>query len=327
MTRTINLSTEYEAARRLIADWARSSGYDSNERRLQFGVSVKIGTPAGVRSVALYHSAKRAGSRLVIEEPAIERAGDLIEAMGASIGETKSASAAPTPRSSNGVPAAHIGADESGKGDYFGPLVACAAFVGENAAPRLRALGVRDSKELSDPEMRNIAPQIREICEHVALVAIEPERYNEMHNPKEMNANSMLRWAHGEAISGDSAQRESTGPSARGLTVVIDQFTKTENLMLAEQRERGWDVRLVQMHRAESDVAVAAASILARVEFIERLDQLSQSAGVRLPKGAGPIVDSAARELVRQQSPDALNRYAKRHFKNTTRVLQTTLAG
>ncbi len=327
MTRTFNLSTEYETARRKLADWARSSGYDSTERRLQYGVSVKIGTPAGERSVALYHSTKRAGSRLVLEQPEIEQAGDLVEAMGASLSETKSAAMAPTSQSSSGVPAAHIGADESGKGDYFGPLVACAAFVGEDAEPRLRALGVRDSKELSDPEMHNIATRIREICEHVALVAIGPERYNEMHHPKRMNANSMLRWAHGEAISDVIAQRESTGTSTQGLTVLIDQFTKTESLMLAEQRQRGWELRLVQMHRAESDVAVAAASILARVEFIERLDRLSRTAGVRLPKGAGPIVDTAARELVRQQGPDALNRYAKRHFKNTTRVLQSTLAG
>ena len=65
----------------------------------------------------------------------------------------------------------------------------------------------------------------------------------------------------------------------------------------------------------------------ARVEFIQRLDRLSQSAGVRLPKGAGRIVDTAARELVRQQGSDALKRYAKCHFKNTTRVLQTTLVG
>jgi ribonuclease HIII len=325
--RTINLSTEYETARRKLADWATSSGYDAKERRLQYGVSVKIRTPSGERSVALYHSAKRAGSRLVIAEPEIERADDLIEAMGALISETESASAAPISRSSSAVPAVHIGADESGKGDYFGPLVACAAFVGEGAEPRLRALGVRDSKELSDSEMQNIAPRIREICGHVALVAIGPERYNEMHHPKQMNVNSMLRWAHGEAISNVIAERESTGSSARGLTVVIDQFAKTESLMLAEQRQRGWNVRLVQMHRAESDLAVAAASILARVEFIHRLDRLSQSAGVRLPKGSGRIVDTAARELVRQQGSDALNRYAKRHFKNTTRVLQTALAG
>ena len=325
MTRSVDLETEYETARRRLAAWAASRGFVTNERRLQYGVGVTFETPVGRRPVALYHSKKRPGSRLVIENPELEQAMDLVEALGGSTTISASHDTASTARPGT-VSGAHIGADESGKGDYFGPLVACAVFVSEDAGPGLRSIGVRDSKELPDEEMRRMAPRIREICGHVGLVSIGPERYNQMHESMRRNANTVLARAHGQAISDVIGRLESAGSFVEEMTVVIDQFAKNEQVMLSEQRAGGWRVRLLQMPRAESDVAVAAASILARVKFVDGLSRLSRSAGVDLPKGAAAIVDRAGKALVRHRGPDALSKYAKRHFKNTNRVLQATLA-
>jgi ribonuclease HIII len=324
VTRSIDLRADWETAHRRLTEWAASSGLAVSERKLQYGISFTLETPRGRRSVVLYHSAKRPGSKLVFEAPELEMVEDLVGAMGAGTEPTRNSPSGTTVTAA-AITGAHIGSDESGKGDYFGPMVVCAAYVGKDAERVLRSAGVRDSKELTDSEMRRMAPRIRETCGHVALVAIGPERYNQMHESMRRNINDVLAWAHGKAISDLIARLGTEGAFVPGMAVVIDQFAKDERVLSDRQREHGWDVQLVQMHRAESDVAVAAASILARVEFVDGLSRLSGAAGLELPKGAGRNVDAAGRELVRRHGQDALSIYTKRHFKNTDRVLQTPL--
>ncbi len=315
--KSIDIPADLETARRRVGDWAASQGFEIVERELQHGISITLRSQAGKHSVVLYHSTKRSGCRLVFEEPQLERSADLASALGVHGADDEHRARSVAPR---------VGADESGKGDYFGPVVTCAAFVDSEVESGLRTLGVRDSKELSDYEMGQMAPRIREMCRVVSVVVIDPERYNQMHDPKRMNVNAILAGAHRSAISEVIEQLESAGVDTNGLTVVLDQFAN-QQLMLKEQSDAGWNVRLVQMHRAESDVAVAAASILARVEFITRLNALSRDAGIELVKGAGAGVDATGRELVRRHGPEVLNRYAKHHFKNTNRLLQGVFAG
>ena len=321
---TLNVPVDLETTRRRVGDWAAAQGFAVEERSLPHGVSIGLRSGAGRRSIALYQSAKRPGCRLVFEEPQLEQSADLAAALAP--GELEGAHAREGDADTAVAGAARVGADESGKGDYFGPVAACAAFVAPGAERELAALGVRDSKDLSDYEMRRMAPRVREACRYVSVAAIDPERYNTMHDPKRMNANAILAEAHRAAVSGVLDQLESAGTPTGGMAVVLDQFAN-ERLMAKVQREAGWDVRLIQRHRAESDIAVAAASVLARVAFTERLDGLSREAGVTLPKGAGPAVDAAGRELVRRHGTGALDRYAKHHFKNTDRVLQRAFAG
>lgn len=207
--------------------------------------------------------------------------------------------------------AGHIGTDESGKGDYFGPLVVAGFFLADGQAGVLAELGVKDSKRLTDNRVRAIAAALKKGYPH-AVVAVGPERYNALHD-KLRNLNRLLAWGHARVIENLLAEV----PAALVLT---DQFGD-ERFVREALMKHGRAVELVQRPRAEEDPAVAAASVLARAEFLWRLHALSESAGLELPKGASPPVEAAARELVRREGAEALRRYAKVHFKTTERVL------
>ncbi len=205
----------------------------------------------------------------------------------------------------------HIGTDESGKGDFFGPLVIAGFFMPDGREGALRELGVKDSKRTSDNRAREIAGVLRAgyVC---SVVAIGPEKYNELYE-KFRNLNRLLAWGHARAI-------ENILERVDGDRAVTDQFGD-KSLVLDALMKKGRSIELVQKPRAEEDMAVAAASILARAEFLDRLKALSRDAGLQLPKGAAPIVEEAGVRLVKSLGPEALGRYAKLHFKTTARVL------
>ncbi|MBI5287746.1 MAG: ribonuclease HIII [Chloroflexi bacterium] len=204
-----------------------------------------------------------------------------------------------------------IGSDESGKGDYFGPLVVAAVALTAENWRVLEELGVRDSKALTDAKATALAAEIRGGFPNEVIV-IMPTRYNELWD-KMGSVNRVLAWAHARAIENVSER----APAA--VAAVADQFGD-ESLIRDALFRKGRELRLVQMPRAERDPAVAAASILARAEFLRRLDQLGAKAGVRLPKGASSQVDAVARTLIASRGREALGEFAKLHFKNTMRV-------
>jgi ribonuclease HIII len=205
-----------------------------------------------------------------------------------------------------------VGSDESGKGDYFGPLVVAAFFMPEGQDQVLRELGVKDSKRTTDARCREIAETLKRGYPFYSVVTIGPEKYNELW-AKFRNLNRLLAWGHARAIE-NVLERVPAGKA------VTDQFGDerfVRNALLTKGRE----IELVQMPRAEEDPAVAAASILARAEFLIRLHYLSKEVGVELPKGASDQVEAAAAKLVRERGPEILDRVAKTHFKTTVRVL------
>ncbi|MBN1223208.1 MAG: ribonuclease HIII [Candidatus Aminicenantes bacterium] len=205
----------------------------------------------------------------------------------------------------------HIGTDESGKGDYFGPLTVAGVFLPDGQEEVLRELGVKDSKRISDGKVRKLAELIKNGYSH-SIVAIGPEKYNELYL-KLRNLNRILAWAHSRAI-------ENILEDVPCSLAVTDQFGDKAFVINALMK-RGRDIELIQKPKAEEDTAVAAASILARAEFLKRLYFLSKDAGVDLPKGSSPLAEEAGVELVRQRGFDALNKYAKKHFKLTGRIL------
>ncbi len=215
------------------------------------------------------------------------------------------------------LPLPHIGTDESGKGDYFGPLVVGGVLVETGTREKLAALGVRDSKKLGDARCRGLAAGIRRICvERYREVIIPPERYNTLYEEfrKEgRNLNHLLAWAHARAI-------ESLLECASCRLAVADQFGN-ERYIRSRLMNKGREIELIQEHRGERYLAVAAASILARDRFLEYLGRLSDEAGLALPKGAGPPVVSAAREYVGRHGADKLSRVAKLHYKTTVQVV------
>jgi ribonuclease HIII len=210
-----------------------------------------------------------------------------------------------------------IGVDESGKGDYFGPLVIAACYV----APVHEVLleGVMDSKKLTDKKALELARTIKSSCPH-SVIAVGPERYNEMH-AKMRNLNRMLEWGHAKAI-----ENVLSLDGVEGKHVISDQFANPAGLKRV-LGVKGLDVELESRVRAESDLAVAAASVLARAEFLCRLEKLGDEVGVPLLKGAGPGVDQLARNLVRAQGEAVLAKVAKLHFKTTEKVLGRSWAG
>jgi ribonuclease HIII len=215
----------------------------------------------------------------------------------------------------------HIGTDEAGKGDYFGPLVCAACYLDTDVARVLRQLGVRDSKTLSEKTIRRLAEQIRgHLPGRFAVVTLKPGRYNSLYaqlKSEGKNLNSLVAWGHARGIQNLFEH------GVWAEYAVIDKFADERYLhqRLARDTRRG-DMRLEHRTKAESDVAVAAASILARNAFVDWFDEAEKTAGVPLPKGAGPQVIEAGRELVRRHGAGVLNEYAKVSFKTTRQVLE-----
>lgn len=211
-----------------------------------------------------------------------------------------------------------IGSDESGKGDYFGPLVACAVWVDDRILALLHTLGVRDSKALSDTQNRRLARDVRLICtERCAEVVVPPERYNALYDQfkgEGKNLNALLAWGHSRAI-------ETVLEHAAAVNVIVDQFADARYIRdRLAARPATKPLTVVQLPRAEANLAVAAASVLARDRFLGWLDRASRDYALKLPKGASDEVEAAARRFVARHGRDALGRVAKLHFKTTQRV-------
>jgi len=206
-----------------------------------------------------------------------------------------------------------LGTDESGKGDYFGPLVVAGFFLPEEQEEVLSELGVKDSKRFSDNRVRELAGLIKKGNTH-SIVAIGPEKYNSLYT-KLRNLNRILAWAHSRAI-------ENLLEEVNCKLAITDQFGD-KAFVLNALMKRGKSIELIQRPRAEEDLAVAAASILARAEFLTRLYFLSKDIGFDLPKGASPLVEEAGLKLVKAHGVQVLDKVAKKHFKNTARILSS----
>lgn len=210
--------------------------------------------------------------------------------------------------------APHFGIDESGKGDYFGPLVIAGAYTDAPVTRALRAAGVMDSKRIASAKrIRELAAKIREVPGiAISVVAIGPERYNEMF-ASFRNLNRLLAWGHAKVIGNLATQRPAC---PRALS---DQFARPEILHKA-LKQQGVAIQLDQRTKGESDIAVAAASILARERFIDWMDKTSAAGGVPLPLGASAAVVEAARQVVAKHGCEGLGKVAKLHFKTTASV-------
>jgi ribonuclease HIII len=199
-----------------------------------------------------------------------------------------------------------VGSDETGKGDYFGPLVVAAVRMEPAQAKELGEWNVAESKVISDERALRLAALLRTRVAH-AIERLDPPEYNRVY-PRYKGLNPMLAELHAKAI-GKLAKK--------GDRVLVDQFAH-ERVMKAAVG--GLDVRLEQAHRAEANPIVAAASVLARAEFLLGLRELSEKAGIELHKGAGAPVDAIGVRIAREHGIDALGDYAKMHFKNTQKI-------
>jgi ribonuclease HIII len=208
----------------------------------------------------------------------------------------------------------HFGVDESGKGDFFGPLVIAGVYTDREITRQWMEAGVQDSKRIgSDARIRALAEMIRKTRGATqTVVEIGPKRYNEMF-ARTPNLNRLLAWGHARVIEN---LLEARPECPRALS---DQFAR-QNVVGRALLERGRGIELEQRTKAESDVAVAAASVLARERFIDALDRYGKKWGVQLPRGVSPGVKTVARELVQKHSPAVLREVAKVHFKTAAEI-------
>lgn len=204
-----------------------------------------------------------------------------------------------------------IGIDESGKGDFFGPLCVAGVFVHPDQVANLQSLGVKDSKKLSDPVIKKVAAKIREHCVY-HIVKINPPKYNEIYASFK-NLNSLLAWGHATTI-------EKLVEKSGCKNVIIDQFAD-ERVVIKALKRKEIQLNLTQRHRAEEDLAVAAASILARDAFVDALDKMGKEIGVILPKGAGASVILTGKKIIDRFGIDVLMGLCKHHFKTLDAIL------
>ena len=215
--------------------------------------------------------------------------------------------------------AARMGVDESGKGDFFGPLCVAGVYVNESVIGAWKDVGIRDSKNISsDKRIRELAELIVDTPGCVSsVVPIGNEAYNRLYS-KMRSVNTLLAWGHARVIENLMGQRHRMKPLP--VKAISDQFASSKDVVAKALMSMGREIELVQRHKAEEDIAVAAASILARNEFVTRLGALEKKYGVKLPKGASAAVDAAAKEFVEKFGAEELTKVAKMHFRTALRA-------
>lgn len=199
----------------------------------------------------------------------------------------------------------HIGVDEAGKGDVFGPLCVAALYADEAMIMELIKMGIRDSKRLTDTTIIKLADKIKKEYPY-SIIQIFPKRYNELYEQFK-NLNQLLAWGHATAI-------EEITKKTDCRDVIIDQFA-SEHVVENALRRKLVQVDLSQRHRGEEDIVVAGASILARAAFVQGIDKLGSQFNLTLPKGASSLVIKAGRQFVRTHGEAPLTEVAKLHFK------------
>lgn len=206
-----------------------------------------------------------------------------------------------------------IGTDEVGKGDYFGPLIIAGVLADESQIKKLEELGIKDSKSFSDTTIQNFTFKIKEILseKQYDIVTISPIKYNLLHK-RMKNVNRILGWGHARAIENILKNN----PECK--SAVSDQFgdqSFIENALM----KQGKKIKLIQTPKAEREMTVATASILARSEFINRMNEMNESFGMEFPKGATDVI-STAEKFIKTYSSKALLNVAKIHFKTTKKI-------
>lgn len=209
-----------------------------------------------------------------------------------------------------------LGSDETGTGDFFGPITVAAVYVPTSKIELINELGVKDSKMLTDDYMRKIAPDLRAACVHSVLV-LRNEKYNSL-QAKGYSQGKMKAMMHNKALQNTLSKMAPEKPEF----ILIDQFAERgvyynylKNERELVQENVYFSTKAEQLH-----VAVATASILARAAFLKEMDRLSDIAGLTLMKGASNKVDMQAARIWRNQGEEFLRSITKWHFANTDKA-------
>ncbi|MDR3565077.1 MAG: ribonuclease HIII [Negativicutes bacterium] len=303
-----------------IKDKLGGAGFVVNaEKKLEYGFQLTVTDGIDRVYVNVYSGQK--GVSLVVAGSAKL---PLKQAVQELVGE-RSAAASPNVADMTGVPGFEgvagfdncwIGTDESGKGDFFGPLVVAAVRVDATTAAALEAAGVKDSKALADSKAKRLAARIREICAgHFVELEMLPARYNALYcqlRGEGKNLNHLLAWGHARVLE-DLLQK------APCRFALADKFAN-EKFIQSRLMEKGRQILLVQTPKAERNIAVAAASVLARERFLNRMEEMAVRFGIVFPKGASLQVVEAAKIFAEKRGKPALVEVAKTHFRTMDEI-------
>lgn len=205
----------------------------------------------------------------------------------------------------------HIGVDESGKGDFFGPLCVAGVRVDDKLEQLFLNAGIRDSKKISDKKILELEKIIKANAVH-SVVVIQNPKYNELYG-KIKNLNKLLAWGHARVI-------ENICENNSCDYAISDQFGD-ESLIRNALMKNGRNIELRQMTKAESaDVAVAAASVLARATYVRKMKEMEAEYGITFPKGCAQQVKDAAKIFIEKYGRDKLSNVCKTHFKTYKEV-------
>ncbi len=213
--------------------------------------------------------------------------------------------------SKNDEPDKYIGSDESGKGDVFGPLITTAFYVDEKVKIKLASFGVRDSKDLSEFQITEIAKKIRnEFPNNFETIPLFPEKYNELYS-KFNNLNALLNWTHSKAISNMLDKFECNN-------VIVDKFSNRPINISSNRSSKKIDV--LQIPKAERYIGVAAASIIARDTFNRWFIKMKKDL-FEFPKGASNNVEEIVKFFIKKYSSEEIQKVSKTHFKTVKKYI------
>jgi len=281
-----------------------------NQREIAYGVQLSLTKNSQEVKLNIYFSAKKGITHVVAASPGLALR-NLVQAL---LDGSK-----PEPATELAVHqwTAWIGSDECGKGDYFGAPVVCAFAYDKSLAGEFQRLGVKDSKKLNKEEIKRIAMHLYKLhADRIACIVLKPAKYNELIDSfkrQGKNLNHLLAWLHGTAI----LELLPKHPATEGI--LVDQFSNSKRAC-SYLKEKKCPLPCVERTQAESDPAVAAASILARYQFVQARASLDSFYQMQLPLGANNHVIDAALEFCRKYGYDRLGEVAKLHFITTEKV-------
>ncbi|MDO9529487.1 MAG: ribonuclease HIII [Syntrophales bacterium] len=277
----------------------------SDEKEINYGVQLKFTSGKNEISLNVYHSAKKGISNVIGAAPDNPLKPVLQKILNLEIDEN---------------PLEHrwqvwAGTDESGKGDFFGPLVVCGFICRKAMLPSLIKLGVRDSKQINDKEIEKIAKQLfARFMPNIETIVLLPAKYNELYQKfrdSNKKLNEMLAWMHARVILNLNKKHDFEG-------AVVDKFASDRTLLSSLKDLK--EIKLQHKVRAEQDLAVASASIIARYLFLKNLKELSKKHEIEFPKGASTKVIQVANEFSSKYGKSKLSEVAKIHFKTYNEI-------
>ncbi|MBD3315522.1 MAG: hypothetical protein GF344_07020 [Chitinivibrionales bacterium] len=276
------------------------------KQRVPYGTQLYVERENANGLITIYYSRKKGISVVDCSQNGLSRS-----VVALLRGEDASACTVPEGMAEESL-AVWIGTDESGKGDFFGPLVIAGFLISREMEDRVCALGVTDSKKLGPEDIRRIAAALwAKHRDRIEVVAPSVVKYNELYE-RFGNLNRLLAWGHGRVIQNLIDRRRGEGGEPVD-GVVSDKFGDERYIRNSLQSMKA--LNLIQRHRGESNTAVAAASIVARDRFVGLTARLGEQFGMRFPLGAGGGVVAAARTFVRRYGKERLREVAKVHFK------------